>query len=144
MASVIRVRIVAGLVILLTFWPLRAEGQHRAAVLILFGDDPSQPWIQPMSDAVSRVLYRQGAASPEPYFEYLDAVRFPDPTHRGLVHDTIRRKYADTRFSLILGLGLGLSIVRSIVVAHGGRISGQNAADGGAVFRVTLPQAPGA
>jgi hypothetical protein len=41
MSSVLRVRIVAGLVILLTLWPLRAEGQHRAAVLIIFGDDPS-------------------------------------------------------------------------------------------------------
>jgi signal transduction histidine kinase len=70
--------------------------------LVIFGDDASQPWIQPMSDAVSRVLYRQGATFPEPYFEYLDAVRFPDQAHRDLFRETTRRKYTDTRFSLIV------------------------------------------
>ena len=60
--------------------PARVEAQtvrQRPAVLVLFGDDPSQPWIQPMSDAISRVLYGQGTESPEPYYEYLDAIRFP-------------------------------------------------------------------
>src|SRR6185295_12716376 len=38
------------------------------------------------------------------------------------------------------GLGLGLSIVSSIVAAHGGTIGSHNAADGGAVFCITLPQ----
>ena len=74
----------------------------RPAVLVIFGDDPSQPWIQPMSDAISRVLYGRGAESPEPYYEYLDAVRFPDRAHRDLSRDTIRRKYGDFHFSLIV------------------------------------------
>ena len=55
-----------------------------------------------MSDAISRVLYGRGAESPEPYYEYLDAVRFPDRAHRDLFRDTIRRKYSDIRFSLIV------------------------------------------
>ncbi|HWA57919.1 MAG TPA: ATP-binding protein, partial [Gemmatimonadales bacterium] len=37
------------------------------------------------------------------------------------------------------GVGLGLTIARGIVTAHGGRIWAENRPDGGAVFRFTLP-----
>jgi signal transduction histidine kinase len=37
------------------------------------------------------------------------------------------------------GLGLGLSICRRLVEAHGGSISGRNRPDGGALFEFTLP-----
>jgi two-component system sensor histidine kinase KdpD len=37
------------------------------------------------------------------------------------------------------GAGLGLTICRAIVEAHGGRIGARNRRDGGAVFRFSLP-----
>jgi two-component system sensor histidine kinase MprB len=37
------------------------------------------------------------------------------------------------------GSGLGLSIVRQVVEAHGGTVVAENAPGGGALFRVQLP-----
>ena len=37
------------------------------------------------------------------------------------------------------GVGLGLSICRAIVEAHGGRIAAENRTGGGALFRFSLP-----
>src|SRR6187402_171628 len=106
-----RLRIAASLLMLWS-WPAQAAlpdvapppMRQRLAVLVLFGDDPSQPWVQPMSDSISRVFYGRGVESPEPFYEYLDAVRFPGRDHRDLFRDTIRRKYGDIRFNLIIAV----------------------------------------
>ena len=39
------------------------------------------------------------------------------------------------------GTGMGLAIARTIIEAHGGRLSGKNCDDGGAIFTVCLPEA---
>jgi signal transduction histidine kinase len=40
------------------------------------------------------------------------------------------------------GLGVGLTLSRMIVDAHGGRLWAENSTAGGAIFRFTLPRGP--
>ena len=42
----------------------------------------------------------------------------------------------------VSGLGIGLSICRLIIEAHGGKLEGDNNLEGGATFRFTIPQSP--
>jgi two-component system sensor kinase FixL len=61
-----------------------------------------------------------------------------------LTADTAARLFQPLFSTKAQGLGMGLTIVRSIVERHGGRIRAENHAMGGALFRVTLPRALGA
>ncbi len=58
---------------------------------------------------------------------------------RGHVFDRFYR--ADEARSSDTGAGLGLSIAKALIEAHGGRIWAENAPDGGACFTFTLPVA---
>lgn len=54
--------------------------------------------------------------------------------------DLVKSRLFDTFYTTKpQGLGLGLSLSRSIVEAHGGRLWAENLKEGGAVFRFTLP-----
>jgi len=58
----------------------------------------------------------------------------------GFPPDALDAVFEPFRTHRIQGTGLGLAIARRIVEAHGGTISAHNAADGGALVRIVLPQ----
>ncbi len=55
------------------------------------------------------------------------------------LEDRIFEKFFRAHRGRASGVGLGLSICRGIVEAHGGRIGAANRPDGGATFRIELP-----
>ena len=60
----------------------------------------------------------------------------------GLPDEALERLFATFYTTKAHGMGLGLSIARSIVEAHGGRIRAENNPIAGARFSVILPAAP--
>jgi signal transduction histidine kinase len=60
-------------------------------------------------------------------------------TGKGIVESDLQQVFAPFFTTKGEGLGVGLSISRSIVEAHDGRIWAENDPDGGAIFRVRLP-----
>ena len=62
-------------------------------------------------------------------------------TGRGLTPEAHRRLFEPFFTTKPDGLGLGLSLSRSIIEAHGGRMWVEDAPGGGALFRFALPAA---
>ena len=60
----------------------------------------------------------------------------------GIPHAELHRVFDQFFSTKPDGLGMGLSIARSIVEAHGGRIWATNNSDVGATFHFALPIAP--
>ena len=57
-------------------------------------------------------------------------------------HDDVKQNLFQTFFTTKeTGMGVGLSISRSIIEAHGGRMWAEANPSGGATFRFTLPAA---
>jgi signal transduction histidine kinase len=59
----------------------------------------------------------------------------------GIPQEKLKRVFEPFFTSKAEGMGMGLSIARTIVEAHNGRIWAENQIGGGAVFRVSLPLA---
>jgi signal transduction histidine kinase len=65
-----------------------------------------------------------------------------EDTGTGLDPATADRNFDSFFTTKSEGMGMGLSICRSIIEAHGGRISASSRVPYGAVFRFTLPGIP--
>jgi C4-dicarboxylate-specific signal transduction histidine kinase len=61
----------------------------------------------------------------------------------GLSHEVLARLFEPFFTTRAKGMGMGLSISRSIIEAHGGRLWGEDNPSRGAIFQFTLPQADG-
>jgi signal transduction histidine kinase len=62
-----------------------------------------------------------------------------EDTGTGIDQSNLQRVFEPFFSTKPEGMGMGLSICRSIVEAHGGRITASPARDGGSVFQVSLP-----
>ena len=60
----------------------------------------------------------------------------------GLAPEALSRLFEPFFTTKSNGMGMGLSVSRTIVEAHGGRLCAENQSKGGALFRVILPVAP--
>lgn len=63
-------------------------------------------------------------------------------TGRGIPEDQLKRVFEPFFTTKKDGMGMGLSITRTIIEAHRGRVWAEHGIAGGAVFHVTLPWAP--
>jgi C4-dicarboxylate-specific signal transduction histidine kinase len=70
--------------------------------------------------------------------EVLVRVRDSGPGFPGGIVEQFFEPFFSTKAE---GTGMGLTIARSIIEAHGGTLSGENCDDGGACFTVRLPEA---
>jgi C4-dicarboxylate-specific signal transduction histidine kinase len=60
----------------------------------------------------------------------------------GLAPEALSRLFEPFFTTKPSGMGMGLSVSRTIVEAHGGRLCAENQSNGGALFRVILPAMP--
>jgi C4-dicarboxylate-specific signal transduction histidine kinase len=107
----------------------RVQVQQVLLNLVLNGMDALEGLAE-RSRSVTVTARREGAQSVE--------ISVAD-SGRGIPVDQLGRVFDPFFTTKTKGIGMGLSISRSIVETHGGRLWAENKPDGGATFRFTLP-----
>ena len=117
--------------------------------------DPAARWVEADSVQIQQVLinlirnaiqamaasrHRRITIAARPGPDHMVEVSVAD-TGVGLPTDAGGALFSPFKSDKPEGMGIGLSISRTIVEAHGGRIWTENGPDAGAVFRFTLPAA---
>ena len=117
--------------IVMSFWPLENHGEMnthlytRYLELTIPGLKVAFPVTNSLANEMKAVLIDDDTAFVE------NKYGISEPTQERLFEQFFTTKEE--------GLGMGLVIVRSIVEAHGGSITAENADGGGAQFRFHLP-----
>jgi two-component system sensor kinase FixL len=93
-------------------------------------------------DSMAGVSRRELTVSSRPASRGLLEIAVSD-TGAGISREAAARLFEPFYTTKATGLGVGLSICRNIVEAHGGEMRGESNPEGGATFRFTLPLAQG-
>lgn len=97
---------------------------------------------QTHTPSTARITVRVGTRGSDAFLEVCDEGPGLAPEDRARLFERFYR--ADSsRTSASGGSGLGLSIVDSLVAAHGGRVEVESALGRGSTFRVSIPREPG-
>ncbi len=91
-------------------------------------------------EAMAQSPHRELIASNTPVADDMIEIEVSD-TGSGFADDVKQNLFQTFFTTKETGMGVGLSISRSIIEAHGGRMWAETNASGGATFRFTLPAA---
>jgi two-component system sensor kinase FixL len=110
---------------------IRGDRVHLSQVLINL--------LMNAMDAVADLPVSQRQVTLRAGFDESDAIEFTvSDTGPGIPREILARIFDPFYTTKASGMGMGLSVSRTIVDAHGGRLWAENGADGGAVFHVSL------
>jgi two-component system sensor kinase FixL len=118
---------------------LGLAGAREQGVWIRFNLDPGYALVLVDRVQIQQVL-RELIASSRPVDDDLIEVSMSDTGH-GFADDVEKNLFQTFFTTKESGMGVGLSISRSIIEAHGGSMWAESNQAGGATFRFTLPAA---
>ena len=117
-----------------------AESRPRS-IPVLDQSEPRGPFYFQIFTGIRAELDPDTCAHTSLFAENLDLGRFNGRDYEESLQHHLKQMYRDSSVGVIVaGMGIGLSIARTIVQAHRGRIWAENETEAGAVF-LSLPLA---